>query len=159
MTCDTKLAGRNVCVSVAQSCLTLCKAMDYSLPDSSVHGISQARTLEWVAIPFSRGSSWPRNRAQISCMAGRFFNVWSIKEAQPMGRSIECYLPLSTYLNHCFGKNFKSSTIIMFGNDCKRQLVGHWKCFVWGHRTWRVVEVIGGRLIAKSCPTLATDGL
>ena len=42
-----------------QSCLTLCNPRDCSPPDSSVRGISQARTLEWVAIPFSRGSSWP----------------------------------------------------------------------------------------------------
>ena len=41
----------------SQSCLTICNPMDYSLPGSSVHGIFQARTLEWVAIPFSRGSS------------------------------------------------------------------------------------------------------
>ena len=46
-----------VCVSVAQSCPTLCNSMDCCLPGSSVHGILQARILEWVAIPFSRGSS------------------------------------------------------------------------------------------------------
>ena len=45
---------------MAQSCLTLCDPVDCSLPGSSVHGILQARTLEWVAISFSRGSSWPR---------------------------------------------------------------------------------------------------
>ena len=50
-----------VCVKVAQSCLTLCDPMDWSLPDFSVHGILQARILEWVAIPFSRGSSQPRS--------------------------------------------------------------------------------------------------
>ena len=48
----------SLCVSVAQSCLTLCDPMDHSpSPGSSVHGISQARILKWVAIPFSRGSS------------------------------------------------------------------------------------------------------
>ena len=46
--------GRKVKVYVAQSCPTLCDPMDYGLPVSSVHGILQARTLEWVAIPFSR---------------------------------------------------------------------------------------------------------
>ena len=49
-------------VKVAQSCLTLCHPMDHSLPGSSVHGILQARILEWVIIPFSRGSSCPRNQ-------------------------------------------------------------------------------------------------
>ena len=60
---------------VAQSCLTLCNPMDCSLPGSSVHGISQARILEWVAISFSRESSPPRNRTCISCIAGRFFTA------------------------------------------------------------------------------------
>ena len=52
--------------------------MDCNPPGSSVHGISQARTLEWVAIPFSRGSSWPRVRTQVSCIAGRFFTIWEL---------------------------------------------------------------------------------
>ena len=46
-------------------CLTLCKAMDYSLPGSSVHGILQVRIQEWVAIPFSRQSSWPRDQTRV----------------------------------------------------------------------------------------------
>ena len=54
--------------SLAQSCPTPCDPVDYSLPGSSVHGI-QTRTLEWVAIPFSRGSSWPRDRTWVSCIA------------------------------------------------------------------------------------------
>ena len=53
--------------------LTLCNPMDCSLPGSSVHGILQARILEWVAISFSRGSSQSRNRTQVSRIAGRFF--------------------------------------------------------------------------------------
>ena len=55
-------------VKVAQSCPTLCDPMDYT-----VHGILQARILEWVAFPFSRGSSQPRDRTQVSCIAGGFF--------------------------------------------------------------------------------------
>ena len=62
-------------VLVAQSCLTFCDTMDCSSPGSSVHGILQARILEWVAIPFHRGSSWPRDWTTISCVAGRFFTV------------------------------------------------------------------------------------
>ena len=53
--------------------------MDCSLPGSSVHGILQARTLEWVAISFSRGSSQPRDRTQVSCVAGRFFTNWAME--------------------------------------------------------------------------------
>ena len=52
-------------VLVAQSCLTLCDLMDYSLPGFSVHGIVQARILEWVAMPFSRGSSPPRDPSRV----------------------------------------------------------------------------------------------
>ena len=55
-------------VKVTQSCLTLCDPMD-----CIVHGILQVRLLEWVAFPFSRGSSQPRNRTQVSGIAGRFF--------------------------------------------------------------------------------------
>ena len=69
------------CALVTQSCLTLCNPMDCSLPVSSVHGILQARILEGVTIIFSRGSSWPRDRTQVSCIAGRFFAVWATKEA------------------------------------------------------------------------------
>ena len=68
-------------VLVAQSCPTLCNARDCSPPGSSVHGILQARVLEWAAIPFSRGSSWPRNRTWVSYVAGRFFTVWATREA------------------------------------------------------------------------------
>ena len=50
---------------------TLCNPMDYSLPGSSIHGFFQARVLEWVAISFSRGSSWPRDQTQVSRIAGR----------------------------------------------------------------------------------------
>ena len=51
-----------MCVLVAQPCPTLCNPTDSSLPGSSVQGILQTRILEWVAVPFSRGSSWPRDR-------------------------------------------------------------------------------------------------
>ena len=55
--------------------------MHCSLPGSSVHGIFQARILEWVAITFSRGSSQPSNWIQVSSTAGRFFTIWTPKEA------------------------------------------------------------------------------
>ena len=53
-----------------------------SLPGSSVHGIFQARVLEWVAISFSRGSPRPRDQTQVSCIAGRFFAIWATREAR-----------------------------------------------------------------------------
>ena len=58
-------------VLVAQLCLTLCDPMDFSPPGSSVHGILQARMLEWVAMTFSRGYFQPRNQTHVSCIAGR----------------------------------------------------------------------------------------
>ena len=55
--------------------------MDHSLRGSSVHGVFQARVLEWVAIPFSSGSSQPRDLIQVSCIAGRFFTNSTTREA------------------------------------------------------------------------------
>ena len=60
-------ALKEVNVLVAQSCQTLCDPLDCSPPGSSVHGVLQARILEWVAVPFSR------DQTQVSCIAGRFF--------------------------------------------------------------------------------------
>ena len=58
-----------VCVQLLQSCPTLCDPMDCSPPGSSVQGIFQARILEWMAISSSRGSSWPRDQTQVSCIS------------------------------------------------------------------------------------------
>ena len=66
---------------VAQSCLTLCNPMGCSIPGSTIHGIFQARVLEWVAISFSRRSSRPRDWTWISRIAGRCFTVWVTREA------------------------------------------------------------------------------
>jgi len=57
------IGSTHLCVLVAESCLTLCNPTDCRLPGSSVHGILQAKRPEWVAIPFSRGSSQPRSPA------------------------------------------------------------------------------------------------
>ena len=64
-------------VKVAQLCPTLCEPMDYT-----VHGILQARILEWVAFPFSKGSSQPRDWTQVSHIGGGFFTSWATREAQ-----------------------------------------------------------------------------
>ena len=63
-------------LKVSQLCLTLCDPMDYT-----VHGILQARILEWVAFPFSRWSFQPRDQTQVSHIEGRFFTIWATREA------------------------------------------------------------------------------
>ena len=73
-------------VKIAQSCLTLCNHVDRSLPGSSVHGILQAVLLEWVAIPFSRGSFQPGDRTQLSPTCSGFFTVWVTREAHRKGK-------------------------------------------------------------------------
>ena len=96
-------------VLVTQSCLTLWEAMDYSQSGSSIHGILQARTLEWVAIPFSKASSWPRDQTQVSCIAGRFFTIWATRlwrhprhlaVNKPQHR-IKSIPPLPSYVERC----------------------------------------------------------
>ena len=75
----------SVHAQLLQSCLTLCDAMDCSLSDSSLHGILQARTQEWVAMPSSRWSSRPRDPTRISCVsciAGRSFAT------EPLGKPL-----------------------------------------------------------------------
>ena len=67
---------------VPQMCPTICDPVDCSPPGSSVHGIFQARVLEWVAISFSRESSWPRAQTWVSCTASRVFTTWAIREAR-----------------------------------------------------------------------------
>ena len=70
----TLLLGVVVVVLVTQSCLTLCNPMDCSPPDSFIHGISEARILEWVAVSSSRGSFGPKDRTWVS---DRFFTFWA----------------------------------------------------------------------------------
>ena len=70
-----------MCVLVAQLGLTLFDPMDCSPPGSSVHGILQLRTLEWVAVSSSRGSSQPKDQTWVSCIAGGLFSVWVTREA------------------------------------------------------------------------------
>ena len=68
-------------VLVTQSCPTLCNPMDCSPPGSPVHGIFQGRTLEWIAISYSRGSSQPRDQTWVFWIADRFFTVWATSTA------------------------------------------------------------------------------
>ena len=79
-------------------CLTLCDPIDCRLPGSSVHGILQARILEWVVIPFSRVSSWPRNWTQVSWVAGRYFTIWATRDEFCYFNLREGFLPYGKFL-------------------------------------------------------------
>ena len=67
-------------MKAAQSCPTLCDPMNCNPQGSSVHGILQAWILEWVAFPFFRGSPQPRDRTQVSYIAGGFFTIWATRD-------------------------------------------------------------------------------
>ena len=84
--------------------------MDCSLSDSSIHGIFQARVLEWIAISFSRGPSWPRNWTWVSHIAGRRFTIWATREAHSF-----------LWLNNIH--------IYMYHNFIHSSLGGHLGCF------------------------------
>ena len=80
--CNTVLIKIERKSESAQTCPTLCNPMDCSPPHSSIHGILQARILEWVTISFSRGSSQPRDRTRLSLFVGRRFTVWATREVK-----------------------------------------------------------------------------
>ena len=70
------------CCTWSLSCVWLfATSVDHSPPGTSVHGILQARILEWVTIPSSRGSSQPRDQTHVSHIAGKFFTIWDTREA------------------------------------------------------------------------------
>ncbi|XDA77321.1 hypothetical protein R6Z07F_007455 [Ovis aries] len=84
--------------------------MVYSPPGSSVHGILQAKILEWVAIPFSRGSAQPRDRTQVSCIAGRFFTILATGEIHNTVYTV-CVAPLFTWSFSLKSSEVKSSEV------------------------------------------------
>ena len=79
---------------VTKLCLTLYDPMDCSLPGSSVYGILQTRISEWVTIPFSRGSSQPRDKIQVSCIASRLFTIRATRVAQVTWSCLTIYNPM-----------------------------------------------------------------
>ena len=105
--------------SVAQSCPTLYDPIDYSMPGSSVCGISQTRILEWVAISSSRGSSWPRYRTHVSCVGRQFLHRWATREAP--GRIITAFK--NKIFNHQSG---------LYTSRSLRNLVNWYDCLSTG---------------------------
>ena len=91
--------------SVAKSCLTLCNPMDWSLTGSSVHGIFQARVLDWIVISFSRGSSQPRDQTWVFHIVDRRFTIWATINSRRLN-----YLPHCQRTVHYHTKNFFAET-------------------------------------------------
>ena len=102
-------------------CPTFCDPVDCSLPGPSVLGIFQARVLEWVAISFSRGFSQPRDRTQVSCIAGRIFTVWATREAL---LSICCYT-ITGALSICFHGQLVCWYLLTSPHSCPRNCPIH----------------------------------
>ena len=121
-----------VCVLVAQSFPTLCNSMDCSPPGSSVLGILQARIREWVAIPFSRGSSWPRYWTWVSCIAGRFFTIWASR-----------FLWISTMKKP---RKLKELIEILVKNVADNSYRGKSE---WPRNRWRDIEITWNRDLRK----------
>ena len=129
---------------VAQSSSTLCDTMDCSLQAPMSMGVLQARILEWVAMPSSRGSSQPRDRTQVSHIAGRFFTIWATREAPPpplfvffidiLNQVGEVLLVLNFLINE--GWPFKTFSCILW-DFCFNLLMIKWNV-----------------LVAQSCPTV-----
>ena len=125
----------------------LCDPVDCSLPGSSVHGILHGKILEWVVISFSRGSSQPRDRTQVSRVAGRCFNLWDTREAQmtSIRHHLSCHLQ---YLSHAaftceyeWERRRKQQPTPVFlpgESQGQRNLVG---CLLWGHTESGMTEV------------------
>ena len=124
-TSRSTLTPKEMKVLVTQSCLTLCDPTDCTSPGSSVHGILQTRILEWVAISFSRGSSWPRDGTWVSCIAGRFFTAWATREAlyflywphkQFINKDVRASVTKRTYFNDVSYQQYILSKIIKLAN-------------------------------------------
>ena len=133
---------------VAHSCSTLCDPMNCSPSGSSVHGILQARILQWVAIPFSKGSSWSRDQSWVSFIAGRFFardlfihvmmKLKLIYMIPSLGTLLACYF----FFNFLFyigvelinqRRQWQATPVLLPGESHgQRSLVG---CSPWGYKS------------------------
>ena len=142
---------------VTQSYPTLCNIMDYSPPQSSVHGILLLRILEWVAIPFSRGSSQPRNQTLASLIASRFSAVWAISLTHHhpwvFHSFIHCpfiMLFFDLLLSTCWLKKrfpWKSSNVFVI--HCHNRWV-HWQWLINGHSfTYSFKKILIIQLVAE----------
>ena len=92
-------------LTTCELCLTFCDPKDCSPPGSSVHGVLQARILEWVTITFSRGSFYPRDRTWVSCIAGRLFAISPPGKSAPPQEALKSSVCLSLSCTCCWPCN------------------------------------------------------
>ena len=132
-----------VCVLVTQSYLTLCDPMDCSPPGSSVHGILQARILEWNAITFSRGSSWSRDQIWVSWIASRFFTIKTSNVTSQLGGRNWYLCPTCDFAgDHGGGQGFHgSSDHKESACQCRRQEFNPWIGKIPWRRKWHPTPV------------------
>ena len=109
-------------------------------PGSSVHGIFQARKLEWVAVPSSRGSSQPRDWTQVSCIANVFFTSWATKKAPVVGH-MDVIQGLWYWTKQKISKNHKWSLLTVIDNVLERQTAHVEMISVTGHFKWILVTL------------------
>ena len=136
---------RYVCVWMhTQSCLTLCDPMDCSPPGFSVHGIFQARVLDWVAVSFSRGTSWPRDRTvslASLALAVMFFTSWGTGEAPSSGVDRTKSNVLVLFLSHCTWTpggilSLRINTSSPIGESTVLRCLGNWIFYI---KTFRCI--------------------
>ena len=137
-----KCLDGTVCVKVAHSCPTLGNPMDYT-----VRGILQARILEWVAFPFFRGSSQPRDWTQVSRIVGGFFTIWATREPwyclgaafleETLGNAVSGHLALGLPQYYGLGPSWLERHgdgahvwRFLWTGWCAYRLVGPWRCLL-----------------------------
>ena len=133
-----------VCVIVTQSCPTLCSPINCSPPGSFVHGILQARILEWVALPFARGSSQIKDRTWVSHTESTFFTIWAILESRRSREVLRwvLLLPLCYFLSQIRQESFHRSK----GMN-KVSSVSFWLDFLWKcYRTYYLIILFNATL-------------
>ena len=131
--------GAGTMCLVTQLCPTLCDPMDCSPPGSSVHGILQARILEWVAISFSRGSSPPRDQTQVSCVScieGGFFTTEPLGKQQSIKQEKKKKAPISPSWHSCQAVSLYTAVRIFPGFIARSGIaVGGSVCNTWTRPT------------------------